>query len=204
MAYRISDYTRPVGTSSDYPSGDIKDNPSGTLVNRKMLSDIIQTIFRAMRLAGITPSGNPDNVTNGYQVAKAFGLEAWDSFTSLSAATSGGGSISAGTVAYSKYKITGKTLKWQVRFINATISGSPTTIVINSPMTSIFTPTSANFPADGLRLMGVYNNGSANAMLVASLNGPTGFGQITLTTPGGFTNGTTNQSFFLDIECELP
>lgn len=201
MAYNFSDLTNAVAASSDYPNGDIKDNPGGTLVNRAMLTDMLQTLHRAMILAGITPNGDPDNVTNGYQMADALGLEAWkDGPDPLGFSTPSGGSISGGTVGYNKIKTVGKTFYWQLRLVNATIASSPTLIVLDSPFNT------ANFPADSMQFNGIYNNGTTSSLLIVSLNGPTGFGQIQFRLAGGaaFTNGTTNQSFYFNIMGELP
>lgn len=74
MAYRITDLVRFVAASADYPRGDIKDNPAGTLVNRTMMTDMIQLFSKLMDDAGITPNGLPDNVTNGYQLKDALDL----------------------------------------------------------------------------------------------------------------------------------
>lgn len=57
-----------------YPYGDIVDSAvgtAGTRVNRKFTDDLMQTSQKLMADAGITPSGNPDNSINGYQIFEA-------------------------------------------------------------------------------------------------------------------------------------
>lgn len=71
MAHAITELTRSVAGSADYPNGDIADNPDGTLVNRMMLTDLLQTFQKLMIDAGITPNGLDDNTTNGYQYIQA-------------------------------------------------------------------------------------------------------------------------------------
>lgn len=58
-----------------YPNGAIKDNTGsgdGTAVNRAVYNDIYQLFLKVKRLAGIDPSGLPDNETNGFQYLEAF------------------------------------------------------------------------------------------------------------------------------------
>jgi hypothetical protein len=57
-----------------YPYGGIKDNTGlgdGTPINKFTNDDIHQTIRKLLELAGITPNGLPDNVTNGFQYVNA-------------------------------------------------------------------------------------------------------------------------------------
>lgn len=75
MARAITDFDGTVvPVDADYPSGDIKDNPSGTVINRKSNSDIQQLMQKMMREAAITPSGLPDNDSNGYQLYDAINI----------------------------------------------------------------------------------------------------------------------------------
>jgi hypothetical protein len=71
MAYKISDFTRPVAPDSDYPYGDVKDNPSGTEWNRVAANDMVQFFRRIADNAGITLNSLPDNVSNGFQFSQA-------------------------------------------------------------------------------------------------------------------------------------
>lgn len=87
MAYKITDFVRFVAVSADYPRGDIKDNPAGTLVNRTMMTDIVQLFSKIMADAGITPNSLPDNVTNGYQLKDALDLRNQFTNTGISFAT---------------------------------------------------------------------------------------------------------------------
>lgn len=68
MAYATSDLTGTVEAPSvTYPNGAPKNAPSGTRVNFKMVNDMWQFFQKAMSDFGITPNGQPDNSSNGYQ-----------------------------------------------------------------------------------------------------------------------------------------
>lgn len=72
MAYSTSGLDGTVsGVSAAYPWGDLKNAPSGTRINRKMMADIWQLMQLLMNAAGITPNNLPDNKTNGYQLMAA-------------------------------------------------------------------------------------------------------------------------------------
>jgi hypothetical protein len=74
MAYNISNFDGTViAPGGAYPYGDVKDAPSGTRVNKKMVTDILQTsqIIMADGLNGVAVNGLPDNATNGYQLYTA-------------------------------------------------------------------------------------------------------------------------------------
>lgn len=60
--------------SVDFPHGRIKDKAgavNGTPVNEAVYGDIHQFFQELMARAGLTPNGNPDNATNGYQLVDA-------------------------------------------------------------------------------------------------------------------------------------
>ena len=84
MARKISDFNgTKIAPGGAYPSGDIKDNPSGTIIDRVSNADIHQFFQKSMRDFSITPNGLADNETNGYQyfygvqgIANAFAKEA--------------------------------------------------------------------------------------------------------------------------------
>lgn len=60
--------------STDYPYGSIldeTDDQAGTPVIEATYSDFIQSLWRAVYRAEITPNGLPDNRTNGYQLLQA-------------------------------------------------------------------------------------------------------------------------------------
>lgn len=62
---------------ANYPYGALKDNPgddSGTPVNRVTNNDIHQFFAWLLAGAGVTPNGNPDNVTNGLQLITSLPL----------------------------------------------------------------------------------------------------------------------------------
>src|SRR4051812_40833786 len=70
MARGLQNYTNINAPDATYPNGDIKDNAgsnNGTPVNRAVYSDIHQTFAKFLREAGITPNGNAENESNGYQ-----------------------------------------------------------------------------------------------------------------------------------------
>jgi len=67
--YKISNFDGGVvAPGGAYPYGSVKDNPSGTKVNRKMVTDLIQFAQRLAAYAAVVPNELPDNGTNGYQV----------------------------------------------------------------------------------------------------------------------------------------
>ena len=74
MAHEITELTRSVAPSGDYPWGDIADSgpgTPGTLVNRLALTDMLQFFQKMMSDAGVTPNGDDDNDSNGYQLVEA-------------------------------------------------------------------------------------------------------------------------------------
>ncbi len=72
MAYDIAHFNGgTVAPSTDYPFGDVKDDPSGTRVDRKSMDDIFQYFQKVMGLAAISPNNTPDNFGNGYQFVDA-------------------------------------------------------------------------------------------------------------------------------------
>jgi hypothetical protein len=59
---------------ANYPDGRIRDNDgtnNGTGVNRSVYGDLHSNISKLMRLYAISPSGLPDNETNGFQIIEA-------------------------------------------------------------------------------------------------------------------------------------
>ena len=69
--YPISAFTRAVAPGGDYPYGTVANDPSGTLVNDIMVTDLLQMLQRLLADAGLTPNGSPDNTTNGFQTLQA-------------------------------------------------------------------------------------------------------------------------------------
>ncbi len=60
--------------TTDYPFGSIIDEDNateGTPVVEATYSDFIQSLWRFFTLTGMTPSGNKENVTNGFQLLEA-------------------------------------------------------------------------------------------------------------------------------------
>lgn len=73
MAYEIGDLTGTVlAPSVDNPYGYPKDVPGGTVVDIKMVGDMLVFFQRMMGQAGITPNGLPDTTTNTFQLWLAF------------------------------------------------------------------------------------------------------------------------------------
>lgn len=97
-----TDYTDLDAADSDNPNGAIKDGATtGTLLNKVSWNDLFQTIWKAVRNTDITPSSDYDNVTNGYQMFKAFFGEDWKevgndggatTFTASASTSTGNGS----------------------------------------------------------------------------------------------------------------
>lgn len=72
MARKITDFDGSViAVGGAYPFGDIKDNPSGTVVNRKSNADMQQFFQKIMFEANITPNSLAENSTNGWQLVNA-------------------------------------------------------------------------------------------------------------------------------------
>jgi len=69
MARSIADYNGGViAPGGAYPYGDIKDAPSGTVIDRTSNADIHQFFSKMMDESGYTFNGLPDNNTNNYQL----------------------------------------------------------------------------------------------------------------------------------------
>lgn len=71
MAIGIENFPQINPADADYLSGDIKDQPSGTPINRLTNGDIQQFFRKLLRLANITPNGTRDNESNGFQTIEA-------------------------------------------------------------------------------------------------------------------------------------
>lgn len=205
MAHEISEFTRPVAPGGDFPYGDIKDTSPGdpgTLVNRLMLTDIIQLMQRAMALGLITPNGDDDNDANGYQLSQALGLEEWTDAGTPTATAVGGGSITIapGDVEYNRYKIVGRTLIWQMKLVSVTVSSTVSSVYFEPP--AAIAATDLDFVNNGFRFVGFLNG---QPSLIVALGGPTNNGQITMYATGGgnLPTGTDDQSYDIHIEAEL-
>lgn len=72
MARKITDYNGSVvAVGGAYPYGDIKDNPSGTIIDRTSNADLQQFFQKLIVEAGITANSLADNATNGFQLTEA-------------------------------------------------------------------------------------------------------------------------------------
>lgn len=199
MAYDIGDFNGTTDApDSDYPFGNIKDVPNGTVVDVTMMTDLIQTAQKLMALAGITPNGTPDNVSNGYQLIEALtnfntlsltGAGDWVDAGSLSIVADNTplGSMSAYTVDYSKYKIFGKTFIWQTKLSGITIAGAPGAFFIDPP--SALDALSMEWSNLGFVSFGTYGAG----ILSQTFGHPFSGGGLSISPYGGgnFTNGTS-------------
>lgn len=211
MAWKITDLTRYVTSSSDYPDGDIKDNPNGTLVNKRFMTDLIQTIHRAMRLAGITPNSQPDNVTNGYQVAEAFGIEAWKNLgTTLTVAVDSGTiTVQTSDIVYNRCQLVGRTFKWQIFLKDFTITGSPNIITIALPaFITAASPTGLELEfAAPIHYQTNSFNANQNKILATQFinSGPLGNHLIAIVNGDNtaFASGTDDRVISINIEAEL-
>lgn len=61
--------------SSDYPHGAIKNTSGadvGTPIIAEVYGDIVQNAWRAMDVAGVSANGIPDNMSNGFQLLRAY------------------------------------------------------------------------------------------------------------------------------------
>lgn len=205
MAHEITELTRSVAPSADYPWGDIADSgPSsqGTLANRLMFTDMLQTMQRAMALGLITPNGSDDNTANGYQLAQAFGLEAWRSGGTPTATAVGGGSITIapGDVAYNKYQLAGRTFEWHIQLQTVTVSGTVTSIYFDPP--AEIAAANLDWSKNSGNYIG-FINGAPDLRVI--LGGPTATGQITIVPVGGgnFPTGTDDQSYDIVVRGEV-
>lgn len=201
MARQISDFDNPGAPTADYEYGYIKDNPgdnTGTKINEKSNQDIQQLMQRALAKSGITPNGLPDNTTNGYQLAQAFGVDDWTNITGTTfSVNSGTITVDAGDIIYNRYRQSGKTIWWQLQIQNATITGSPSTVGISLPSVM-----AGGFANDGqIQATCAYSHG-VNTLdtAFAFLNSPL---DIFLAGGGTFTAGSNNQNFYINIVAEL-
>ncbi len=74
MAIGLENFPNISAPDSNYPNGNIKDNPgdnSGTPLNKFVHADYHQFFRKLLSLASITPNGLVENVTNGYQYITA-------------------------------------------------------------------------------------------------------------------------------------
>lgn len=74
MAIGLSNQQNISTPNGTYPEGDIQDNPgdnTGTPFDRRVYADYHQSLAKLLRMASITPNGNYDNETNGFQYIQA-------------------------------------------------------------------------------------------------------------------------------------
>jgi hypothetical protein len=143
MAREIADFNGTVvAPDGTYPYGRVKDAPNGTVADETMIGDTIQFTQKLMGEAGVTPNGDPDNNSDGWQIYEAFetlvGRAAWNVIpasggTATAYTASGGGSVTvdAGDREYERVLGTGKTIRYQSRVRNADITGTVSSIKMN-------------------------------------------------------------------------
>lgn len=98
MGHILQNFPNAIPPDSDYPYGDIKDNPgngTGTPINRETNADLHQFLARMADKAGITLNDLPDNDYTGFQFFEALeGIIAIKTQKdSLSFGISGGGAV---------------------------------------------------------------------------------------------------------------
>lgn len=204
-------YLNPAPPDANFEFYNIKDDPgdsSGTLINVQTNSDLQQFLRKLVALAGLTPNGLPDNLTNGYQSIDALftvinqKIAAWPITnawvnTPVSASAVGGGSISLGSsVLYSKISASGKTRNWQIRIEGATVAGSPTLLAFNETTLS-----GAQWANPGMYYLTGINN-FTNPLLIELIAGSLKF-QISDFAGNPFTNDPTVSSFYISITAEV-
>jgi hypothetical protein len=151
-----------------YPDGRIKEGiADGTLWDEAVTGDFYQVFLKAMRDAGITPNGLPDNQTNGWQMFEAcFGTE-WKTVgadggatTFLNGASSSGGSLNGGqNIRYRKIN-GGKCVQLDGWF-NAASTGYETSFIL---------PVGYR-PSGSLRFPVKLNDGSDSTLDIFSTDG---------------------------------
>lgn len=206
MAHEITELTRSVAPSADYPWGDLKDNPNGTLANRMMFTDLLQTMQRAMAQAGITPNGLDDNTTNTYQLAQALGLEAWtDLGTTLIAPDTDTGSVTvqSGDIIYNRYRLVGRTFQWKIQLQTVTVSGSPNQIIFTLP--AAITAMGLTFANDLEVETNSFDQQGVACRTTLNVSGGSGTNKVILSRLDGtaFQNGTDDQWYHINIQTEL-
>jgi hypothetical protein len=201
MAKKLLNFPNSPGASSAFPYSTIVDESApgaadGTPLDLVTLSDLFQLMARAMAQSGITPNDLVDNADNGWQLAKAFGLEAWnDGGTPTLTPNTGTVTVDAGDVLANRWRLVGRTLQWQIALQSVTVSGSPATITI--PLPAEITAMGLNFQHQHYR-HGIYN--ITDYMLVSTVGNHIALAEKSL---GTFANGTNNQVFHIDIVAEL-
>ncbi len=72
MAYLITDLTgTTVPAGGAFPFGDVVDAPNGTVVDKKMVTDLLQTVQKMFDYISVVPNSTPDGFANGYQIFDA-------------------------------------------------------------------------------------------------------------------------------------
>lgn len=143
MAREIADFNGTVvAPDGTYPYGRVKDAPNGTVADETMIGDTIQFTQKLMGEAGVTPNGDPDNNSDGWQIYEAFeilaGRAAWDTIPTSGGTATGYSAVGGGTVTvdsgdriYERVQQLGKTIRYTSQVRGAAISGTVGSIEMN-------------------------------------------------------------------------
>jgi hypothetical protein len=180
MAREIADFNGTVvAPDGTYPYGRVKDAPNGTVADETMIGDTIQFTQKLMGEAGVTPNGNPDNNSAGWQM----GRNAWDIIpasggTATGYTAVGGGSITvaSGDRIYERVQQLGKTIRYTSQVRGAAISGTVGSIEMNLVALGVLTAAS-----NGGGIYPIVVNNAVNGEVTLGAN-PT---LMTLTYDGG-------------------
>jgi hypothetical protein len=143
MAREIADFNGTVvAPSGTYPYGRVKDAPNGTVADETMIGDTIQFTQKLMGEAGVTPNGDPDNNSDGWQIYEAFeilsGRAAWNVIPASGGTATGYTAVGGGSVTvdaadriYERVQLLGKTIRYTSQVRGAAISGTVGQIQVN-------------------------------------------------------------------------
>ena len=174
MALDISNFTGTViAPGGANPYGDIKNNPSGTLVDHNMLHDVIIFTQRLMALNGVVPNGLPDNGTNGFQIYTALtnaiasyvDLGSW---TNITLAT--GWTATAQTPQY-RVDSSGRVYLRGAATAGGTATATFTTLPVGArPTQSMYIPCFANISGTTASFVNVLTTGVISTITIGSGN----------------------------------
>ena len=210
MAREIADFNGTVvAPDGTYPYGRVKDAPNGTVADETMIGDTIQFTQKLMGEAGVTPNGNPDNNSAGWQIYEAFetlvGRGEWQQVPSSGAGSTiftatGGGSVTvdAADRVYERYQLLGNTLRYQCKLLGVNISGTVDTIEVNLT----FLGSLIGFKNDEFWIPNCLNKGVFNLWTVLRNTVPPHYVLYYKDDGTPFPTGASNE-FYISFEAEL-